>query len=43
MTAPVLLIHGGLWDTMDADGFWRTPGIVAGLDRLVAEMVRFLG
>lgn len=32
MTAPVLLIHGGLWDTMDADGFWRTPGIVAGLE-----------
>jgi pimeloyl-ACP methyl ester carboxylesterase len=29
--ATVLLIHGGLWEDMDADRFWRRPGIVAGL------------
>ncbi len=28
-----LLIHGGLWDDMDAERFWRKPGIVAGLQR----------
>jgi pimeloyl-ACP methyl ester carboxylesterase len=30
----LLLIHGGLWEDMDADGFWRRPGIVAGFERL---------
>lgn len=30
----LLLIHGGLWeDGMDADRFWRRPGIVSGLTR----------
>lgn len=30
----LLLIHGGLWeDGMDADRFWRWPGIVSGLTR----------
>ena len=29
----IFLIHGGLWDDdIDADRFWRTPGIVAGLE-----------
>jgi pimeloyl-ACP methyl ester carboxylesterase len=27
----VLLIHGGLWEDMDAERFWVRPGIVAGL------------
>ncbi|MBM7784947.1 alpha/beta fold hydrolase [Tenggerimyces flavus] len=27
----VLLIHGGLWDDMDAPRFWHSPGVVAGL------------
>jgi hypothetical protein len=26
----VLLIHGGLWEDMDAERFWRKPGIVDG-------------
>jgi hypothetical protein len=29
----VLLIHGGLWEDMDARRFWHQPGIVAGLTR----------
>lgn len=29
----LLLIHGGLWDDMDAERFWHRPGIVAGLQR----------
>jgi pimeloyl-ACP methyl ester carboxylesterase len=29
----VLLIHGGLWDNMDAAAFWGRPGIVRGLQR----------
>jgi pimeloyl-ACP methyl ester carboxylesterase len=29
----VLLVHGGLWETLDAERFWRGPGIVAGLER----------
>ena len=28
----VLLIHGGLWEDMDAGRFWHRPGIVAGLE-----------
>ena len=31
MSASVLLVHGGLWDAMDAEAFWRTTGIVKGL------------
>ncbi|MGZ0151283.1 alpha/beta fold hydrolase [Kribbella sp. WER1] len=31
MTTSVLLVHGGLWDAMDADAFWDTPGITAAL------------
>ncbi|WP_436533037.1 alpha/beta hydrolase [Actinoplanes sp. HUAS TT8] len=29
----VLLVHGGLWEEMDAERFWHRPGIVAGLQR----------
>ncbi|GAA3551042.1 alpha/beta fold hydrolase [Kribbella ginsengisoli] len=28
----VFLVHGGLWEPMDAERFWRTPGIVATLE-----------
>ncbi|MFI5730832.1 hypothetical protein ACIA49_11980 [Kribbella sp. NPDC051587] len=31
MSTTVLLVHGGLWDPMDAQKFWDTPGITAGL------------
>ncbi len=31
MTAPLLLVPGGLWEDMDADRFWGRPGVVAGL------------
>jgi pimeloyl-ACP methyl ester carboxylesterase len=31
MSASVLLVHGGLWDAMDAERFWRTTGIAGGL------------
>jgi hypothetical protein len=27
----VLLVQGGLWEPVDAERFWRRPGIVAGL------------
>lgn len=27
----LLLVHGGLWEEMDADRFWHRPGIVGGL------------
>lgn len=30
----LLLIHGGLWEDIGADRFWRRPGIVAGLEAL---------
>ncbi|MDX6283488.1 MAG: hypothetical protein QOH03_4559, partial [Kribbellaceae bacterium] len=28
----VFLVHGGLWEPMNAERFWRTPGIVAALE-----------
>ncbi|MFC9690032.1 alpha/beta fold hydrolase [Kribbella sp. NPDC056951] len=31
MSPTVLLVHGGLWEPMDAERFWGTPGITAGL------------
>lgn len=31
MTISVLLVHGGLWDAMDAEAFWGRPGITAAL------------
>lgn len=34
-----LLIHGGLWEDMNADQFWRQPGIVAGLHRLGIDVL----
>jgi len=27
----LLLVHGGLWERMDADGFWARPGITTAL------------
>jgi pimeloyl-ACP methyl ester carboxylesterase len=30
----LLLIHGGLWEDIGADWFWRRPGVVTGLERL---------
>jgi pimeloyl-ACP methyl ester carboxylesterase len=35
----LLLIHGGLWDDMDAERFWRKPGIVAGLQHHGLEIL----
>ncbi len=36
----LLLIHGGLWEAgMDAERFWATPGIVAGLQRRGFEVL----
>src|SRR4051794_34114160 len=32
-TTTLVLIHGGLWEDMDAEGFWRKPGIAAGLQQ----------
>jgi len=29
----LLLIHGGLWEDMDAERFWRLPGVTGGLER----------
>ncbi|WP_405061695.1 alpha/beta hydrolase [Kribbella sp. NBC_01505] len=31
MSRTVLLVHGGLWEPMDSQRFWGTPGITAGL------------
>ena len=35
----VMLIHGGLWDDMDAERFWHRPRIVAGLQRHGIEVL----
>jgi pimeloyl-ACP methyl ester carboxylesterase len=35
----VLLIHGGLWEDMDAATFWDRPGIVRGLRRRGIEVL----
>ncbi|MGQ0838473.1 alpha/beta hydrolase [Actinokineospora sp.] len=29
----LLLIHGGLWEQMDAERFWHQPGVVTGLQQ----------
>jgi pimeloyl-ACP methyl ester carboxylesterase len=31
MSPPVVLVHGGLGEDMDAERFWHRPGIVSGL------------
>jgi len=31
MSRAVLLVHGGLWEPMDAEAFWGAPGITAAL------------
>ncbi|MGW7537049.1 alpha/beta fold hydrolase [Amycolatopsis sp. NPDC054798] len=33
MTSTLFLVHGGLWDDMDASRFWTLPGITGGLRR----------
>ncbi|HZE40813.1 MAG TPA: hypothetical protein VE172_18585 [Stackebrandtia sp.] len=35
----IVLLHGGLWEPMDADGFWHRTGIAAGLTRRGLEVV----
>lgn len=37
--ATLLLIHGGLWEDMDAARFWGDPGIIAGLNRHGHEVI----
>jgi len=32
--ATLLLIHGGLWEDIGADWFWRRPGILSGFEQL---------
>ena len=29
----VLLVHGGLWEDIGADWFWRRTGVIDGLER----------
>lgn len=36
MTASVFLVHGGLWEAMDAEAFWGTTGITDGLSAALA-------
>ena len=31
--ARVLLVHGGLWEDVRADGFWRRTGVIGGLEQ----------
>jgi pimeloyl-ACP methyl ester carboxylesterase len=31
MSPSVFLVHGGLWDAMDAERFWGTTGVIRGL------------
>jgi pimeloyl-ACP methyl ester carboxylesterase len=35
----LFLVHGGLWEPMNADRFWRTPGVLAGLEKLGFEVL----
>jgi len=35
----LLLVHGGLWEDIGADWFWRRPGVIAGLERLEFTVV----
>lgn len=39
MSRSVLLVHGGLWDTMDAEAFWGTTGITRGLTSYGLEVL----
>ncbi|WP_329002980.1 hypothetical protein OHA18_07155 [Kribbella sp. NBC_00709] len=39
MTATAFLVHGGLWEAMDAEAFWGTPGITAGLASYGVEVL----
>lgn len=35
----MVLVHGGLWEDMDAERFWVRPGVVAGLAAAGVEVV----
>ena len=35
----MVLVHGGLWEDMDAERFWVRPGVVAGLAGAGVEVV----
>ncbi|MDX6237921.1 MAG: hypothetical protein QOG10_2736 [Kribbellaceae bacterium] len=35
----LFLVHGGLWEPINADRFWRTPGVLAGLEKLGFEVL----
>lgn len=35
----LVLVHGGLWEDMDADRFWVRPGVVAGLAAAGVEVL----
>lgn len=35
----LLLIHGGLWEDIDADRFWHRPGIITRLRQLGVEVL----
>jgi pimeloyl-ACP methyl ester carboxylesterase len=37
--ATLFLVHGGLWEPMNADRFWRTPGVLAGLEKFGFEVL----
>jgi pimeloyl-ACP methyl ester carboxylesterase len=39
MTATALLVHGGLWEAMDAAAFWGTTGIHEGLTSYGVEVL----
>jgi pimeloyl-ACP methyl ester carboxylesterase len=39
MSASVLLVHGGLWEAMDAEAFWGTTGIAGGLTSYGLEVL----
>jgi pimeloyl-ACP methyl ester carboxylesterase len=35
----IVLVHGGLWEDMDAERFWVRPGVVAALEERGMEVV----
>lgn len=35
----LLLVHGGLWEDMDAEHFWNKPGVIAALRRYGLEVL----
>ncbi|HEY0693428.1 MAG TPA: alpha/beta hydrolase [Kribbella sp.] len=37
--ATLFLVHGGLWEPMNTDRFWSTPGVLVGLEKLGFEVL----